>query len=72
MPTTDTAVSGDVQADADVSCYNDEHEPARMVPTDETTEEGNSILECPECGTKRAVNLVVNTLKPVEAGDGDE
>jgi len=64
MPTTDSAVSGDVQADVDISCFNDDHDPARLFPTEERSNKGNTILECPECGERRAVNLEVRRLKP--------
>lgn len=53
-----SGVSGSVQYDADVSCYND-HEGEQMFPTEETSDKGNTIFECPECDVRRAVNLQV-------------
>ncbi len=56
-------VSGPVQYDADVVCYSDGHEEGeRMMPTEERSDQDNDILECPECGVRRAVNLHVARL----------
>lgn len=53
-------VSGSVQYDLDIKCYSDEHdEGVHMYPTDEWSDENNPILECPECGTLRAVDVHV-------------
>ena len=64
MVGTTSGVSGVVQYDADVYCFNvDAHDDGeRMHPTEETSDKGNSILECPECGVRRAVNLHVRPL----------
>jgi len=56
-------VSGPVQYDADVMCFSDEHEEGQqMMPTEERSDQGNDILECPECGVRRAVKLHVAAL----------
>lgn len=58
-------VSGPVQYDADVVCYSDDHEEsARLIPTEEQSDKGNDILECPKCGVLRAVNLHVVPVAP--------
>lgn len=61
MPGTASGVSGVVQYDADVYCFNeDKHEEGeRMFPTEKTSDKGNTVHECPECGVRRAVNLRV-------------
>lgn len=71
MPSTTMGVSGCVQYDADVSCYNEDahDEGQRMIRTGETSDKGNEILECPKCGVRRAVNLKVVPLRAAEGGD---
>jgi len=61
-----SGVSGVVEYDADVHCFNDdEHEePQRLIATEEVSDEANTIFECPECGVRRAVNLHVAPLRP--------
>lgn len=70
MTGTSSGVSGPVQYDASVMCFNDdEHEDGvRMVAIGEQSDEGNDIFECVECGVRRAVNLRV---VPVGNGGGD-
>jgi hypothetical protein len=58
---TASGVSGSVEYDAELLCVND-HDPKRMHPQDETSVQGNTIYECPECGNRRAVNLHVAPL----------
>lgn len=63
MNGTTMGVSGPVQYDADVICYSDEHEDGvRLMPTEQQSDKGNDILECPQCGVRRAVNLHVAPL----------
>lgn len=70
MPTTTNGVSGRVQYDADVTCFSDAHEEGEiMMATEEQSDRGNDILECPECGVRRAVNLRVVPVARIEPDD---
>ena len=64
MTGTTSGVSGVVQYDATVMCFNEsEHEDGvHMIHAEEQSEEGNDILEYPECGVRRAVNVHVAPL----------
>lgn len=68
MTGTATGVSGVVEYDADVYCFNkDAHDDGEMMhPSDETSDKGNTIYECPECGVRRAVKLHVARLGKTE------
>lgn len=56
---TASGVSGDVQYDLDIYCFNDEHDGQLMHPTDERSDKGNTIFECDGCGNRRAANAHV-------------
>lgn len=61
-------VVGPVQYDLDVQCFADSHEESpHLMPTEETSDKNNPILECPECGFRVAVDAHV---KMVAGGDG--
>lgn len=65
MSGTTMGVSGPVQYDAvlAVECFSDEHGGSeKMFRTEVQSDRGNDILECPECGIRRAVNLHVAPL----------
>ena len=60
MPSKTSGVSGVVEYDLDISCFADEHdEPQQMFETEETSNKGNALVECPECGRVRAVDVHV-------------
>lgn len=64
MPPKTAGVSGDVQYDLDISCFAKEHDdPQPMFETEELSDEGNAIVECPECGRRRAVNVHVAQVR---------
>lgn len=67
MTGTSSGVSGSVQYDASVMCFNDEEHQSedgvRMVAIGEQSDKGNDIFQCSECGIRRAVNLHVAPLQ---------
>jgi predicted RNA-binding Zn-ribbon protein involved in translation (DUF1610 family) len=46
---TAAGVSGSVEYEADLYCFND-HDGKIMHLEDQTSDKGNTIYECPECG----------------------
>lgn len=64
MPSKTAGVSGAVEYDLDISCFADEHdESQRMFETEETSDKGNALVKCPECGRVRAVNVHVAKVR---------
>lgn len=60
MTGTSSGVSGSVQYDASIMCFNDEHDDGvQMIANGEQSDNGNDVFECVECGARRAVNLRV-------------
>lgn len=55
-------VSGSVEYDLTIQCFADSHEPQPMLPTDELSDKNNPILKCPDCETRRAVDVHVAPL----------
>ena len=57
---TTMGVSGSVEYDLSVMCFNDDHDAGiRLIYAEEQSDKGNDILECPECGARRAVDVHV-------------
>lgn len=65
MPSKLSGVSGAVQYDLDIMCFADEHEDGvHMIETEERSNEDNPIVECPQCGRRRAASVQVAALAP--------
>lgn len=64
MPPKLAGVSGDVQYDLDIMCFADEHDDGvHMYTNEEESDKGNPIVECPECGRRRAASVHVSQVR---------
>ena len=64
MPSKLAGVSGAIQYDLDIMCFADDHDDGvHMIETTEDSDKGNAIVECPECGRRRAAKVHVAMLR---------